>query len=79
MVSETDTAQDAADYAAQKVARQRRIVSLMLPDDPALSYAKTVLRQMEQSAAMAEMNAVIASLNRDHGRQIMPRVDLISL
>ncbi len=54
-----------AAHATRKVATQRLIVSLMLPGDPALPYALTVLRQMEQSFAMAEMNDAFAGFNSD--------------
>ena len=50
-----------ADYASRKVAAQFRVVSSMLADDPSLSYARTVLRQMEQSAAMAQLSQALAA------------------
>ena len=37
----------------------------MLPGDPALPFAVTVLRQMEQNSAIVEMNGAFASFNRD--------------
>ena len=49
--------------ASQKVLTQNLIVSSMLPDDPALPYARTVLRQMEQNDAMARMRDALAEFD----------------
>ena len=63
------TARSSVRHAAQKVATQKLIVSLMLPGDPALPYALTVLRQMEQSFATAENDAFANS----NSVQLRPR------
>ena len=53
-----------ADRAKAKVAAQRQIVKAMRIDDPQLAEACALLRQMEQSAAIAEMSCIFSQYAR---------------
>ena len=47
------------DEAAVRVEIQRRVVSVIRDGDPGLAYANALLRQMEQSVAIAKINTAL--------------------